>query len=151
MIAGTAATASFQAALNIANLMNPVILGIDTVIPQAAAHARLTHGLHGAWHVARGYILFGLPLVLVFAAFGLLAPNFALQTIYGPDSPFLELATCVQLLALAWGCEYVGEMIAKTLLGADLGGYAFLVNSRHCPWSFRSAYWGHVWRSQSPT
>ena len=129
VIAGTAATATFQAALNIANLMNPVILGIGTIIPQAAAQARLTDGLIGAWRVARGYILFGLPLVLVFAAFGLLAPQFALQTIYGPGSPYLDLATCVQLLALAWACEYVGEMIAKTLLGADLGGYAFLVNS----------------------
>jgi O-antigen/teichoic acid export membrane protein len=128
-IAGTAATASFQAALNIANLMNPVILGIGTVIPQAAAQARLTEGMAGAWRVARGYILFGLPPILVFCAFGLLAPHFALQLVYGANSPYLDMSLCVQLLALAWAFEYVGEMISKTLLGVEFGGLAFLTNA----------------------
>ena len=127
--AGTAATASFQAALNIANLMNPVILGIGTVIPQAAAQARLSGGFTGAWRAARGYVLFGSPPILVFCAFVLLAPQFALRLVYGADSPYLDMSLCVQLLALAWASEYVGEMIAKTLLGAELGGLAFLTNA----------------------
>jgi O-antigen/teichoic acid export membrane protein len=129
IVAGTAATASFQAALNIANLINPVILGIGTVLQQAVAQARLTEGLIGAWRVARGYILFGLPPVMIFAAFGLLAPHFALETVYGANSTYLDLSGCVRLLVFAWACEYVGEMIAKTLLGAERGGSAFLVNS----------------------
>jgi hypothetical protein len=76
--AGTAATASFQAALNIANFMNPVILGIGTVIPQAAAQARLSGEITCAWPAARGYVLFGSPPILVFCAFALLAPQFTL-------------------------------------------------------------------------
>jgi hypothetical protein len=35
----------------------------------------------------------------------------------------------VQRLALAWASEYVGEKIAQTLLGAELGGWAFLINA----------------------
>jgi len=129
VFAGTAATASWQAALNIANLMNPIILGIGTVIPQAAAQARLSGGITGAWRAARGYILFGLPPILVFCAFVLLAPHFALRLAYSADSPYLDMSLCVQILALAWAAEYVGEMIAKTLLGAELGGLAFLTNA----------------------
>jgi O-antigen/teichoic acid export membrane protein len=128
-MAGTAATASFQAAVNIANLMNPIILGIGTVIPQAAAQARLAGGLSSAWRVARGYILFGLPPIIIFCAFGLLAPQFALRIVYGANSPYLEVSLCVQLLVLAWACEYVGEMIAKTMLGIEMGGLAFLTNT----------------------
>jgi O-antigen/teichoic acid export membrane protein len=129
ILAGTAATASFQAALNIANLMNPVILGIGVVLQQAVAQARLTDGLNGAWRVARGYILFGLAPILIFAAFGLLAPQFALEIVYGVNSPYLDLANCVQLLVFAGACEYLGEMIAKTLLAVERGGSAFFVNS----------------------
>ena len=40
--AGTAATASLQAGLNIANMMNPIIFGIGNAIPQVAAHAYRT-------------------------------------------------------------------------------------------------------------
>jgi len=129
LFAGTAATASFQAALNVANVMNPVILGIGAVIPQATAQQRLIGGLHGAWRVARGYILFGLPPVMLLAAIGILAPDLVLRLMYGADSPYLDLSLAVRLLVFAWACEYVGEMIAKTMLGADLGGSAFLVNS----------------------
>jgi len=59
----------------------------------------------------------------------LLAPHFALRLAYSADSPYLDMSLCVQILALAWAAEYVGEMIAKTLLGAELGGLAFLTNA----------------------
>lgn len=129
MIVGTAGTASFQAALNIANLMNPVILGIGSVIPQAVAQARLTEGFAGAWKVARGYILFGLPAILVFCTFILVSPQLALRLIYGAGSPYVDMTLSVQLLVFACACEYLGEMIAKTLLGAELGRLAFLTNA----------------------
>jgi len=89
----------------------------------------LSGGITGAWRAARGYILFGLPPILVFSAFVLLAPHFALRLAYSADSPYLDMSLCVQILALAWAAEYVGEMIAKTLLGAELGGLAFLTNA----------------------
>ena len=81
--AGTAATAAFQAAANIANVMNPISLGIGNAIPQAAAHAHVTGGVHGAWRTARGYILFGMPPILVICAAGLVAPQLLLRLMYG--------------------------------------------------------------------
>ena len=66
--AGIAATATFQAASNVAAVINPIILGIGNAIPQAAAEARLSDGTLAAWRVARGYILFGLPPILAICA-----------------------------------------------------------------------------------
>ena len=68
-LAGTAATASLQAGLNIANMMNPIIFGIGNAVPQVAAHAYRTGGVIGASRAAYGYVLFGLsPILLISAA-----------------------------------------------------------------------------------
>ena len=99
--AGTAATAAFQAAANIANVMNPISLGIGNAIPQAAAHAHVTDGVHGAWRTARGYILFGIPPILAICAAGLVAPQLLLRLMYGASSPYLDAALTVQLLVVA--------------------------------------------------
>jgi O-antigen/teichoic acid export membrane protein len=128
-LVGTTATASFQAALNVANLMNPALIGIGSAVAQAAAQARLTGGLDSAWRVGRGYILVGAPVVLVAAGIGILMPGLALRLMYGADSPYLTLTLCVQLLAFAWACEYVGAMIVETMIGSNLGGSALLVNA----------------------
>jgi O-antigen/teichoic acid export membrane protein len=125
--AGTAATAAFQAAANIANFMNPISLGIGNAIPQAAAQAHLTGGVHGAWHTARGYILFGVPPILAICAAALLAPQLLLKLMYGASSPYVDAALTVQLLVVAVAAEYVGEMIGKTLLGVGSGRLASLV------------------------
>jgi O-antigen/teichoic acid export membrane protein len=125
--AGTAATAAFQAAANIANVMNPISLGIGNAIPQAAAHAHVTDGVHGAWRTARGYILFGLPPILAICVTGLVAPQLLLRLMYGASSPYLDAALAVQLLVVATAAEYVGEMIGKTLLGVGAGRLASLV------------------------
>src|SRR5258708_37507967 len=41
-LTGTAATASLQAGLNIANMMNPIIFRICNAMPQVAAHSHRT-------------------------------------------------------------------------------------------------------------
>jgi O-antigen/teichoic acid export membrane protein len=125
--AGTAATAAFQAAANIANVMNPIILGMGNAVPQAAAHAHVTDGVHGAWRTARGYILFGLPPIVAICVAGLVAPQLLLRLMYGASSPYLDAALAVQLLVVAMAAEYVGEMIGKTLLGVGAGRLASLV------------------------
>ena len=124
---GTAATAAYQAASNIASLMNPISLGIGNAIPQAAAQARLSSGIFGAWRVARGYLLFGLPPILVICAAGLLAPQLVLRLLYGASSPYLDAAIIVQFLVFAALAEYVGDMIGKTLLGVGAGSLASMV------------------------
>jgi O-antigen/teichoic acid export membrane protein len=107
--------------------MNPISLGIGNAIPQAAAHAYVTDGVHGAWRTARGYILFGLPPILAICAAGLVAPQLLLRLMYGASSPYLDAALTVQLLVIAVAMEYVGEMIGKTLLGVGSGRLASLV------------------------
>lgn len=127
-LVGPAATATFQAAANIASLMNPVAFGIANAIPPAVAQARRASGVSSAWTVARNYILFGLPLVLAVCAGGLFAPRALLQLMYGTGSPYVGAALCVQLLVIAWAADYVAEMVGKTLLGVEAGRLASLVN-----------------------
>jgi O-antigen/teichoic acid export membrane protein len=126
--AGTAATASFQAGANIANMMAPIILGIGNAIPQVAAHAHRTGGIIGASRAAYGYVLFGLAPVLIICAAGVLIPELLLRTVYGPSSPYLAAATGLQLLAVAGVADYIAETASKTLLGVQAGRLASLVN-----------------------
>ena len=127
-IAGIAATASFQAGLNIANMMNPIIFGIGNAIPQIAAHAHRLGGVLGASRAAFGYVLFGLGPILVICAAGVLMPDLILRTVYGPSSPYLAVAIGLQLLVVAGVLDYIAEMISTTLLGVQSGRLAFLVN-----------------------
>jgi O-antigen/teichoic acid export membrane protein len=126
--AGTAATASLQAGLNIANMMNPIIFGIGNAIPQVAAHAHRTGGVIGAWRTAYGYVLFGFGPILLICAAAVLMPELLLRMVYGPSSPYLAAAIGLQLLAVAGVLDYVAEMISKTLLGVQAGRLASVVN-----------------------
>ena len=127
-VAGTAATASLQAGVNIANMMTPIILGIGNAVPQIAAHAYRTGGAIGASRAAFGYVLFGLSPILLICAVAVLIPELLLRTVYGPTSPYLAVAPGLQLLAIAGVFDYIGEMISKTLLGIEAGKLASLVN-----------------------
>jgi O-antigen/teichoic acid export membrane protein len=127
--AGTAATASFQASMNIASMMTPIILGIGNAIPQVAAHAHRTgDGVVGASRAASGYVLFGLAPILLIAAAAVLMPELLLRTVYGPSSPYLAAALGLQLLAVVGVLDYIAEMMSKTLLGVEAGRLAFAVN-----------------------
>src|SRR5260370_15941206 len=66
--AGTAATASLQTALNIANMMNPIIFGIGDAIPQIDAQAHRSGVALAASRAAYHYVLFGLRPILVISA-----------------------------------------------------------------------------------
>ena len=125
---GTAGTASLQAGLNIANVMNPIIFGIGNAIPQVASHAHRSEGVIGAWRSAFGYVLFGLGPILLMCAVAVLMPDLLLRMAYGPSSPYLAAAVSLQLLAIAGVLDYIAEMISKTLLGVQAGKVAFAVN-----------------------
>jgi O-antigen/teichoic acid export membrane protein len=127
-LSGTAATASLQAGLNIANMMNPIIFGIGNAIPQVAAHAHRTGGVIGASRAAYGYVLFGLGPILIISAAAVLMPDLLLRSVYGPSSPYLAVALGLQLLAIAGVLEYIAEMVSKTLLGVQAGRLASYVN-----------------------
>jgi O-antigen/teichoic acid export membrane protein len=126
--AGTAATASLQAGMNIANMMNPIIFGIGNTIPQVAAQAHRTGGVVSASRMAYGYVLFGLAPILLICAGAVLMPELLLRTVYGPSSPYLAAALGLQLLAVAGVLDYIAEMISKTLLGVQAGRLSSAVN-----------------------
>jgi O-antigen/teichoic acid export membrane protein len=126
---GTGATASFQAAMNIASMMNPVVLGIGNAIPQTAAQAHRSGGVTGAARAVSGYVLFGLGPLLVMCAAGVLMPGLILSTVYGASSPYLAVVFSVQLLVVAGIFDYIAEMFSKTLLGVESGRLALVVNA----------------------
>lgn len=125
---GTAATASLQAGLNIANTMNPISFGIGNAIPQIAAQAHRSGGVQDASRAAYRYVLFGLGPILVICSIGLLIPDLLLRVVYGSSSPYLGVVVGLQLLVVAAVLDYIAEMISKTLLGVQAGRLAFLVN-----------------------
>lgn len=127
-LAGTAATASLQAGMNIANMMNPIIFGIGNAIPQIAAHAHRSSGILGASRAAYHYVLIGLGPILVICCAAVLLPNLLLHSVYGASSSYLAVAAGLQLLAIAGVLDYIAEMTSKTLLGVQAGKLAFVVN-----------------------
>jgi O-antigen/teichoic acid export membrane protein len=126
--AGTAATASFQACANVANMMVPINLGIGNAIPQVAAHAQRSGGVSGAVRAASGYALFGFAPILIIATLAILLPELLLRTVYGPSSPYLAAATNLQLLAVVGVLDYIAGMVSVTLLGVQAGRLASGVN-----------------------
>jgi O-antigen/teichoic acid export membrane protein len=127
-VAGTAATASFQAAMNIVGVMNPVVFGIGNAIPQVAAHAHASGGVRDGWRAAYRYLLFGLVPITLMCGTTVLFPELLLEVAYGSASPYLVVAVGLQLLALSSLLDYLAEVMSKTLLGVQAGKQAFFVN-----------------------
>ena len=135
---GTAVTASFQAALNISNLINPIALGIGNALPQATAHSYQSGGLNAALKTSRHYTAFGMPPVLIICAVGLLMPYFMLRLAYGANSPYLDYSLAVQLACVSASIDYVTEMLHKTLLGVKSGRLAVFMNIASAATAFLS-------------
>jgi O-antigen/teichoic acid export membrane protein len=125
--AGAAAIAGFQAAANIVNLANPLVIGLCNIIPQAASRAH-AGGSAQAWRVARGYALLPLPLLLGFAAVVLVVPDLALRVLYGAQSQYAGLALPVRLLMAGGLAAYAAEMVISYLHGVCAPRLAFHVN-----------------------
>lgn len=125
---GPAAAASFQAALNVVNLTNPITLGLCNIIPQTAAKAQHSGGNAEAWRASRIYLLIGIPPILGYYALVLLAPGLFLGIFYGSGSPYLALTPELQILAAAWTMGYVTDMICSYLHGVNNARFALVVN-----------------------
>ena len=125
---GAAAAASFQAALNVVNLANPIILGLCNVIPQTAAHAQRKGGNAEAWRAARVYMLIGAPPTLGYYAVAFAVPGFILSVFYGAASPYVSLVLAVQLLVVAWAIGYAADMVCSYLHGIDAARRALTIN-----------------------
>jgi O-antigen/teichoic acid export membrane protein len=125
--ASTAAVAGFQAASNIVNLANPIIIGLCNIIPQVASQASV-HGNRQAWRSARGYAVLTLPVLLLFSVLVLIMPGAALRIVYGAHSDYLELATPLRLLVLGGLASFIVEIVISYLHGVSAPRLAFFVN-----------------------
>lgn len=125
---GAAAAAALQAAVNVINLANPIILGLCNIIPQAAASSRST-GNGAAWRSARDYAFYGAPIALGFYALVFAAPQMFLTAFYGDGSPYIAIGAVVRILAVAWATGYVTDMICSYLHGIDAARSAFDINA----------------------
>lgn len=126
---GAAAAASFQAAINIVNLANPIILGLCNVIPQTAARAQQLGGNAEAWRAARVYMLIGVPPTFGYYALVLVAPSLLLGIFYGAASPYVSLTLAVQVLVVAWAIGYATDMTCSYLHGVNGARLALVINS----------------------
>ncbi|MEM6497599.1 MAG: hypothetical protein AAF709_12835 [Pseudomonadota bacterium] len=126
---GPAAAGAFQAALNVVNISNPIILGLCNVIPQTAARAQQSGGNAEAWRAARVYMLMGVPPTFGYYALVLLVPSLFLTLFYGSDSPYTGLTTAVQILVMAWAIGYATEMTCSYLHGVNGAHLALIINS----------------------
>jgi O-antigen/teichoic acid export membrane protein len=125
---GPTAVAAFQAALNIVQVNNPVILGLCNVIPQTAAQAHV-RGKREAWLAARPFAWLGVPPTFAYCAIALIAPAMILQIIYGAQSSYLDNVTAVRLLTIAWLISYAADMTCSYLHGVDAPNVAFAINA----------------------
>ena len=110
----TDAVASLQAATNIANLSNPILIGLCNIIPQTVAQGR-AEGARSAWKAARVYILLGLGVLLPFAAFFVVAPGLGLRWVDGADSPDLGVTTPLRILMIGSLISYAADMVISYL------------------------------------
>lgn len=125
---GAAATALFQASLNVVNLANPIILGLCNVIPQAAAHAHV-HGRERAWQSARVYAFLGAVPTFTYYAAALIVPGIILRIFYGGQTAYLGLDMPVRLLVAAWILAYAVDMICSYLHGIEAARFALAINA----------------------
>lgn len=97
---GPAATAALQAANNIINASNPVMIGLGNVIPQAASQSS-DQGLSHAWWTVLKYALMATPFIGVYSVAVLAVPGLVLRFLYGASSDYTGLSLAVRLLMLA--------------------------------------------------
>lgn len=136
-LSGATLPALLQAATNVVNLTNPLVIGLCNIIPQMAARAYAAAQARAesegtanlaAWHAARPIALAGAPVALLFFLVVVLAPQPVLTLLYGADSPYLGLATPIRLLALAAVSAYATDMVCAYFHGIAVARQALIVN-----------------------
>lgn len=124
---GVAATASFQAAMNVVNLANPILIGLCNVIPQTVAR-KFQEGYDAAWHAVRPYALAGALPIFICYGIVVVAPEFVLHLLYGNNSAYLGLNLPLRILAAASLLGYSADIICSYMHGVDAARHALFIN-----------------------
>ncbi|RKK05378.1 hypothetical protein EBE87_21745 [Pseudoroseomonas wenyumeiae] len=125
---GIAAAAALQAASNVVNMANPLLISLGNIIPQAVARAH-RQGPAEAWHAARSYAYLALPFFLGYAALVLAVPEPILRLFYGAGSSYADLATVLRLLVVGALLGYVADIFLSFLHGVVALRLAAFINS----------------------
>ncbi len=137
---GPGAAAMFQAAMNLINVANPVVLGLSNIVPQIAAKAlrgpddgeaergssEARQSFARSWQTVRFYPLLGLPAVAAFYGLIFVAPAFTLRILYGAQSEYMVLTTAVQILAVSALMSYGADTMSSFLHGVNAARAALL-------------------------
>ncbi len=121
---GTAATAAFQAALNFANLTNPVVFGLCNTISSSTARAKAGSDNRAAWERVQFYMLLGAPIIAAYSVAVFAVPGLVLWLFYGPHSPYLAYDLAVRVIMVSIVVSYFADTYSAFLYGADEGRIA---------------------------
>jgi O-antigen/teichoic acid export membrane protein len=113
---GIAAAAALQAAANVVNMANPLLISLGNIIPQAAARAA-HDGPAEAWRAARSYAWLALPFFAGYAVLVLVLPEAILRLFYGAGSDYAGLATVLRLLVVGALLGYAADIVVSFLHG----------------------------------
>lgn len=130
---GLAEVASYQAMMNIVQVVNPVMFSVGNLIIPAVAHELLKPGAEAtARRVLRRYLFEGIALLAPVFLAVLVAPDFIMRTVYGHMSGYTEhanllramvLGACGLYLSHALYCYFLGKkhvtIVAKSQLIAS--------------------------------
>jgi O-antigen/teichoic acid export membrane protein len=117
--------ASFQAALNILNIMNPVMFGVSNVVIPACLRARQQGGLSEGWRVARRYAEWGFLALLPYYAVLLIWPHRILSAYYGAGSHYINLDGALRILVPAYLLAYSFAVVAAFFNGMQRPSLVF--------------------------
>ena len=124
---GSAAAAALQAALNIANLTNPVLFGLCGVISQGTARAQATGG-EAAWKVARLYVLIGAAFFVAYGTAVIAAPTLVSTLFYGDHSVYANNQLTVRIVMAAVVVNFFADAFSAFLYGLDQGRLAWNIS-----------------------
>jgi O-antigen/teichoic acid export membrane protein len=129
LLQGKIAVAEFQAALNIANVVNPIAFGLSSLILPAVAQAHEHHNIEAAWKAGRKYIVIGATLISLYAVPVMFMPNAALLLFYGPDSPYVNLHLTAAVMVLAVAMNSIADMTSVFFYGIKAAKRLVWMNS----------------------
>jgi O-antigen/teichoic acid export membrane protein len=125
---GPAATAGFQAVMNIANIANPVVFGLCNIILPAVAQSHEEGGAQEAWRTAQTFILIGAALLLLCAIPLVFLPRTVLLLFYGANSPYASLYHAVPIVVLAAAVNSLADMVSAYIHGVKAPKLAVWMN-----------------------
>jgi len=125
---GPAAAAAFQAALNVANLANPIAFGLSNIILPAVAQAYASGSMRDAWAAAQTYIIIGAALLSFFVIPAMLMPHTVLELFYGANSPYTHLEQAAVIMVLAIAISSIADMLSMFIFGVGAGKVAVWMN-----------------------